>query len=189
MTNTGHPFEIRESPVAGKGAFATRPIRKGERIIEYTGERITHAEADARYDDDSMEEHHTFLFTVSSRTVIDATREGNDARFINHSCDPNCESEIERGRVFIFALRDIRPGEELAYDYAYERSGDETEKEERQYRCLCGTRACRGSIMEPRETFEARQRAQARKKAAARRQRERAKAQYGSQSRGKRPAR
>ncbi len=83
----------------------------------------------------------------------------------------------------------LRPGEELAYDYAYERSGDETEKEERQYRCLCGTRACRGSIMEPRETYEARQRAQARKKAAARRQRERAKAQYGSQSRGKRPAR
>ena len=170
------PFEIRESVVAGKGAFATRAIAKGERIIEYVGERITHAEADRRYDDDSMEVHHTFLFTVSSRTVIDATHGGNDARFLNHSCTPNCESEISRGRVYIFALRDIAAGEELCYDYAYERSGDETEAEEEQYKCLCGTDACRGSIMEPKATYERRMREQARKSAARRgsRQRQRA---------------
>ncbi len=165
------PFEVRESPLAGKGAFCTRPIKKGERIIEYVGERIPHPVADERYDDDSMDEHHTFLFTVSSRTVIDATHGGNESRFINHSCEPNCETEIERGRVFIFALRDIAVGEELAYDYAYERSGDETEKEERQYKCLCGSRSCRGSIMEPVAEFERRQRAVARKKAEARRAR------------------
>ncbi len=164
-------FEVRDSAVSGRGAFAIRDIPKGERIVEYTGERITHAEADRRYDDDSMEEHHTFLFTVSGRTVIDATHGGNEARFINHSCAPNCESEIVRGRVFIFALRDILAGEELAYDYAYERNGEETEREEEQYRCLCGTSECRGSIMEPRETYERRHRQLERERAKARAQR------------------
>lgn len=169
MTNTkdkGLAFEIRDSGISGKGAFATQPIKKGDRLIEYTGERIPHPVADERYDDDSMDEHHTFLFTVSSRTVIDATHGGNESKYINHSCDPNCESEIERGRVYIFALRDIEPGEELHYDYAYERSGDETEKEERQYACRCGAPNCRGTIMEPLETFLKRQRAEQRKKAA-----------------------
>ncbi len=153
---TGLAFEIRTSVIAGKGAFAIRDIAQGERLIEYVGERITHDEADRRYDDDSMDEHHTFLFTVSSRTVIDATRDGNEARFINHSCDPNCESEVVRGRVYIYALRDIPAGEELHYDYAYERSGHETEADERRYRCLCGTARCRGSIMESVESFRKR---------------------------------
>jgi SET domain-containing protein len=174
------PFEIRESALAGKGAFAIRPIAKGERIIEYVGERIPHPVADERYDDDAMAEHHTFLFSVSSRTVIDATHGGNESRYINHSCEPNCETEIERGRVYIFALRDIAVGEELAYDYGYERSGDETEADERKYRCLCGTKSCRGSIMEPKSEYEKRQRAAARKKAQARRAREQQKERYGS---------
>lgn len=150
------PFEIRESLIAGRGAFATRAIAKGERIIEYVGERITHEEADLRYDDDSMEVHYTYLFTVSSKICIDATREGNDARYINHSCDPNCESEVVRGRVFIHALRDIAAGEELHYDYAYERSGDETDEDEVRYRCLCGTPPCRGSIMESLDDYRRR---------------------------------
>ena len=158
-------FEIRDSAIAGRGAFATRHITAGERLIEYVGERITHAEADRRYDDDSMEEHHTFLFTVNTRTVIDATVDGNESRYINHSCDPNCESEIVGGRVYISAIRDIAEGEELHYDYAYERSGDESEKEEQQYRCLCGTELCRGSIMESRADFERRERARARERA------------------------
>jgi hypothetical protein len=161
-------FEIRDSVISGKGAFAIRAIKQGERLIEYTGERIAHPEADARYDDDTMDRHHTFLFAVSSRTVIDATYGGNEARFINHSCDPNCETEIEKGRVYIYAIRDIPVGEELHYDYAYERSGDETEKEEAQYVCLCGTDKCRGSIMEPKSEFLKRQRAEKRKKDAAR---------------------
>lgn len=162
--NNDLAFEVRDSPISGKGAFAIRPIKKGERLIEYVGERIAHPVADQRYDDDSMEEHHTFLFSVSSRTVIDATKTGNDSRYINHSCDPNCESEVERGRVYIFSLRDIKVGEELNYDYAYERSGDETEKEEAQYKCLCGAKQCRGSIMEAKEVFVNRQRAAKRKK-------------------------
>ena len=173
-------FAVLDSAISGKGAFALRAITKLERLIEYTGERIPHPVADARYDDDAMDEHHTFLFTVSSRTVLDASSGGNEARFINHSCDPNCESEIEKGRVYIFALRDIKKGEELHYDYAYERSGDETENEEAQYRCRCGTKICRGSIMEPRADYEKRVRTAKRKKALARREREQQKERYGS---------
>ncbi|MBX9927337.1 MAG: SET domain-containing protein-lysine N-methyltransferase [Gemmatimonadaceae bacterium] len=155
-------FEIRRSAIAGAGAYALRLIKKGEKIIEYVGERVSHPVADARYDDAAEHDHHTFLFAVSSRTVIDATVGGNDSRFINHSCEPNCETEIEKGRVFVFALRDIKVGEELAYDYAYERDGTETEKEERYYKCLCGSPMCRGTIMEPKSELLKRQRAKQR---------------------------
>ena len=163
-------FEIRTSAVAGKGAFALRAIKKGERLIEYTGEKIPHPVADARYDDETMDEHHTFLFTINSRYVLDATHGGNESRYINHSCDPNCETEIVRGRVWIYAIKDIEPGEELAYDYAYERSGDETAADERRYKCLCGSKKCRGSILEPMSAFRKRQR-EARAKRAQRQRR------------------
>jgi SET domain-containing protein len=143
------PFVVKKSRIAGRGAFATRNIEKGERIVEYLGERVSHAEADARYDDHASEAHHTFLFTVNRSIVIDAYVDGNDARFINHSCDPNCESEIERGRVFIDAIRNIKKGEELFYDYAYVRDGTETPKDEvGLYGCRCGTKKCRGTILE-----------------------------------------
>jgi hypothetical protein len=143
-------FVIRASRIAGVGAFAVRRIRKGERLIEYVGERVTHAVADARYDDEHDEHHHTFLFTVNRTTVIDAAVGGNDARFINHSCDPNCESVIVRSRVYIEAIRRIRPGEEITYDYAYLRDGTETEEEETgKYACRCGSPRCRGSILVP----------------------------------------
>lgn len=169
-------FEVRDSGIAGKGAFAIRPIGAGEQLIEYVGEIITHAEADERYDDESMDEHHTFLFTLTSRLVIDATNNGNESRFINHSCDPNCEAEIEKGRVFISAIKDIAVGEELHYDYGYERSGDETEEDEKRYKCLCGTAKCRGSIMEPVSVFKARKRKEAAQRAARRRAAEKKKA-------------
>lgn len=155
-------FAIRDSVIAGRGGFAIRAIAKGERLIEYVGQRITHAQADARYDDEAMDQHHTFLFSVSNRTVIDASVGGNEARFLNHSCDPNCEAVIERSRVFIYAIRDIAEGEELVYDYQYERSGDEDDSDEHRYRCLCRTARCRGSIMEPKADFVKRQRAKAR---------------------------
>jgi len=142
-------FVVRESSIQGRGAFAVREIRKGTRIIEYTGERISHAEADRRYDDERMERHHTFLFTVNRRTVIDAAVNGNDARFINHSCDPNCEAVIDDGRIFIEAIRAIRPGEELAYDYQYERTGSIDESDASRYVCRCGAANCRGTILAP----------------------------------------
>jgi hypothetical protein len=159
------PFGVRGSKIAGRGAFAIRPIRKGERVVEYLGERVTHAVADARYDDHAGGAHHTFLFTVSRKIVIDATVDGNEARFINHSCDPNCESVIEGGRVFIDAIKPIKAGAELTYDYAYTRDGTETEEEETGlYGCRCGAKTCRGTILAPLSQAEVRRRAAAAKR-------------------------
>ncbi len=143
------PFEIRESAIQGRGAFATRSIRKGERVAEYIGERISWKEADRRYDDTQMKRHHTFLFSVTSRTVIDGAVRGNDSRFINHSCAPNCEAVDDGGRIFIESLRAIAEGEELTYDYAFERDDTHTAEDEALYACHCGAVACRGTILEP----------------------------------------
>ena len=142
-------FELRRSRIQGRGAFATRRIRKGTRIIEYTGEIITDEEADRRYDDEKMDRHHTFLFAVDVNHVIDGARRGNYSRFINHSCDPNCEAVIEDNRVYIDALRTIEPGEELLYDYQYERDGVPKDSWERLYACECGAPNCRGTILKP----------------------------------------
>jgi SET domain-containing protein len=142
-------FELRRSEIQGQGAFAIRPIRRGTRIIEYVGERITPEEADRRYDDDGMGRHHTFLFSVDKRTVIDAAVDGNEARFINHSCAPNCEAIDEKKRIYIEAIKSISPGEELVYDYGYERDGTEDEDWERLYVCKCGAPTCRGTILAP----------------------------------------
>lgn len=146
------PFIVRRSAIQGRGGFASRDIRKGERIAEYQGERISWKEADTRYDDESKRRHHTFLFAVTSRTVIDGAVQGNDARFINHSCDPNCEAIDDGGRIFIEAMQDIAAGDELFYDYAYSRDESTTPEDEQLYVCRCGTAKCRGTILEaPKE--------------------------------------
>ncbi|HEU4642902.1 MAG TPA: SET domain-containing protein-lysine N-methyltransferase [Gemmatimonadaceae bacterium] len=142
-------FEIRKSRIQGRGAFALRRIRKGTRLIEYIGERISHDIADRRYDDDTMKRHHTFLFTLDDDTVVDAAVGGNEARFINHSCDPNCEAVIEDGHIYIEAIRTIQEGEELVYDYQYERAEDADETDEARYPCHCGAPNCRGTILAP----------------------------------------
>ncbi|HSN72679.1 MAG TPA: SET domain-containing protein-lysine N-methyltransferase [Steroidobacteraceae bacterium] len=170
----GLPYEVRRSGIHGRGVYATRPIRKGARIVEYVGERISHAEADRRYEEKGDDDGHTFLFVVNQRTVIDATVDGNEARFVNHSCDPNCESVIEGNRVFVYAIRDIRPGEELGYDYSLTWESTDDPDELALYACRCGARKCRGTMLEaePVDKKRARERARkrARKKAAERRQ-------------------
>lgn len=140
--------EARNSPIHGKGVYALQPIRKGTRIIEYLGERISHAEADARYEVKGDDDGHTFLFIASNRTVIDAGVNGNDARFINHHCNPNCETEIENSRVFINAIRDIKPGEELGYDYQLTWESTDDPAELALYECRCGARKCRGTMLD-----------------------------------------
>jgi len=144
---SGHPFTIRVSPIQGLGAFATKAIPAGTRLIEYTGERLTPAEADARYPEQDGERHHTYLFAIDDDVVIDAAVNGNEARFINHSCDPNCDAVIEDGRIWIETIRDVAPGEELAYDYAYVLDERHTPAETRRYPCSCGARSCRGTIL------------------------------------------
>jgi SET domain-containing protein len=141
-------FRLRRSRIQGLGAFAIRDIPKGTRLIEYTGQKISNAEADRRYpDDDSGERHHTFLFTLNSRTVIDAAYEGNEARFINHSCNPNCDAVIERGHIWIESIKDIPKGAELVYDYQFEHLPEYTEKDLALYVCKCGSPNCRGTIV------------------------------------------
>ena len=143
-------ISVQRSSVHGTGVFAARAIRKGTRIIEYTGERITHAQADSRYEDKDEKDNHTFLFIVDRKTVIDAGVDGNDARFINHSCDPNCEVVITRGRVYIHALRDIEEGAELFYDYWYITDESYTLEDLRRiYPCRCGSPRCRGTLARP----------------------------------------
>jgi SET domain-containing protein len=144
------PIVVRRSRIQGRGAFATRDIAEGERIIEYTGALITSAEADALCDDEGMRRHHTFLFAVDDDWCIDGARGGNEARYINHSCDPNCESIIVRKRVYIHALRDIAAGEELLYDYWYVTDDDYTLEDLRRiYPCRCGAPDCRGTLARP----------------------------------------
>ena len=145
-------FQVRSSKIHGKGVFATRRIPKGTRLIEYRGERISWEEADRRYDDD-IQPHHTFLFAVDDETVIDGGRRGNDARWINHSCDPNCEAVDEDGRIFIETIRDIERGEELTYDYSYILDEPHTAKVKARYPCRCGSPRCRGTILGNKRRF------------------------------------
>src|SRR5688500_20242966 len=128
-------YVARNSRIHGRGVFAARRIRKGTRIVEYTGERISNKEADRRYDDTKMKRHHTFLFTLDSKTVIDGAvgTGGGDASFINHSCEPNCEAGITDKKINIHGLQTIEPGTELAYDYQYERTGRSDAKREKFY--------------------------------------------------------
>ncbi len=141
-------FEVRHSPIHGYGVFALRRIRKGTTMIEYLGQRISHAEADTRYEDKAVDDNHTFLFTVDSKTVIDAGVGGNAARYINHGCDPNCESTTAGKRVFIEAIRTIQKGEELAYDYQIQRDADDPPNVDAVFACCCGAAGCRGSMLE-----------------------------------------
>ena len=146
---TSDLIEVRNSPVHGRGVFAVQPIRKGTRIIEYLGDRVSHQAADKRYEDHDESDNHTFLFIVDKHTVIDAGVGGNDARFINHQCEGNCESVIENRRVFIEARRDIAPGEELGYDYEIGREKDDPPNVDEIYACRCGSPKCRGTMLWP----------------------------------------
>jgi hypothetical protein len=141
--------EVRNSPVHGRGVFAAQPIKKGARILEYLGDRVSHDAADKRYEDHDESDNHTFLFIVDKHTVIDAGVGGNDARFINHQCNGNCESVIENRRVFIDATRDIAPGQELGYDYEIGREKDDPPNVDEIYACRCGSPQCRGTMLWP----------------------------------------
>lgn len=140
-------LSLRSSGIHGKGVYARVPIPAGTRIIEYRGERITEAEADRRYPDDPSAPHHTFLFAIDDGVVIDAAFKGNMARWINHSCDPNCDAVIDDARVWIESVRDIEAGEELTYDYNFVLPERHTPALKRRYPCICGAATCRGTIL------------------------------------------
>jgi len=135
-------IEVRQSGVHGRGVYATQFIPEGARIIEYTGQRVSW---EAAPDDDN--DPHTFNFGLENGEVINAEIGGNDARWINHSCDPNCEAIEEDDRIFIYAMRDIEPGEELFYDYAMEIDEPITEKSKKKFACHCGSSNCRDTML------------------------------------------
>lgn len=147
----------RLSPIHGNGVFATEAIRKGERIVRYKGKVRTHEEVDEAYGDED-ENGHTFLFTLNDEYVIDANIDGNVARWINHSCKPNCESVIEehpkgkahKDKVFIEAARDIKPGEELTYNYGIVLDEPHTAKVKKLWACKCGAKKCTGTMLQPK---------------------------------------
>ncbi len=141
------PFVVRSSGIQGFGGFATEAIPAGTRIIEYAGERLTPAEAEARYPDTLGERHHTFLFAIDDAVVVDAAVNGNEARFLNHSCAPNCDAVIDDGRIWIESIHDIEVGEELVYDYAYILEERHTPAAKKRFPCYCGAITCRGTIL------------------------------------------
>jgi SET domain-containing protein len=141
-------IEVRESGVHGRGVYARQLIARGTRIIEYTGERVSW---EAAPDDENP---HTFNFGLDNGYVINPEVGGNDARWINHSCDPNCEAVEEDDRIFIYAIRNIQPGEELLYDYHMELDEPITESTKKKFGCQCGASNCRGTMIELQETPE-----------------------------------
>ena len=151
-------IEVRRSPIHGNGVFAARAVRSGQRLVQYRGLVITHDEADNLYDG-TVESGHTFLFTLNERYIVDANRRGNDARWINHSCAPNCEAVIvedpagdpARDRIFIQAVRDIAAGEELTYDYGIVLDCRQTARIKALWACRCGQPACTGTMLKPKK--------------------------------------
>jgi SET domain-containing protein len=143
----GPAYAVRRSKIHGRGVFATRPIPKGARIVEYRGKRIPYTLASDLYPDEEGVPTHTFLFELDDDMVIDAAQGGNAARWINHSCAPNCEAVDDGGRIYIEAIRTIRPGEELGYDYNITLEERHTPAEKKRWSCLCGAKACRRTLL------------------------------------------
>jgi SET domain-containing protein len=147
----------RQSPIHGNGVFAVRDIPKGTRITEYRGRRLTHAEADRRFGNDT-DSGHTFLFTLNEKYLIDGADGGNVARWINHSCAPNCQAWIvehasgdpRKDRVVIEARRNIRAGDELTYDYGIVLEERQTPELKRIWACRCGAPRCTGTLLKPK---------------------------------------
>lgn len=147
-------ISVRSSGVHGKGVFAEMDIAEGETLIEYKGEVIKWKEALRRHPHNPKEPNHTFFFSIDDKHVIDGNVNGNSARWINHSCKPNCEADEKKGRVFIKALRNIQAGEELNYDYGLVIDEPYTAKLKKDYQCLCGAKKCRGTLLAPKEKDE-----------------------------------
>jgi len=151
-------IERRTSKIHGNGVFAKAAIRKGEPVVEYKGKLITHEQADRLHHGD-LDTGHTFLFTLNDKWTINANEKGNVARWINHSCAPNCVAFVhehksgkpKKDKVIIEALRDIAPGEEITYDYGFEFDVPYTKKLLATWACHCGSPECIGTMVKPKK--------------------------------------
>lgn len=140
-------LSVRRSGIHGKGVYARVPIPAGTRLIEYRGRRLTPELADALYPEIEGVPYHTFLFQIDDDVVVDAGVGGSLARWINHSCDPNCDAVVVDKRIWIDSVRDIAVGEELTYDYGFVLDEPHTPELRRRYPCICGAPTCRGTIL------------------------------------------
>ncbi|MFC1723918.1 SET domain-containing protein [Nanoarchaeota archaeon] len=138
--------EVRHSEIHGTGVFARNDIFKGERVIEYVGEKISKEESDKRYNEwlnnKSKDDGTVYIFTLDDNYDIDGNVDYNTARFINHSCSPNCETDNTDGHIYILAKRDIKKGEEITYNYGYNLEDYE------DHPCRCGSPDCVGYIVD-----------------------------------------
>ncbi|MGH8123765.1 MAG: SET domain-containing protein [Rudaea sp.] len=147
----------RQSPIHGNGVFAARNLPKGIPVIEYRGRRLTHAQANRMYAND-VDSGHTFLFTLNEKYLIDGGDGGNDARWINHGCAPNCQAWVvenkrgdkSRDRIVIETRRAIREGEELTYDYGIRLEERQTPRLKKIWACKCGAQKCTGTMLRPK---------------------------------------
>lgn len=127
--------------------YAVRSISAGDIVLEYKGEIITWRKALTRHPHDLSQPNHTFYFHLDDGHVIDGKCSLAPAKWINHSCNPNLEAKQDGYRVFLEALRDIKPGEELFYDYALMIEGRKTAKDKKDHACLCGETNCRKTML------------------------------------------
>lgn len=150
-TTTNTPlYIVKESPIHGRGVFAREDIPPGTRIIEYTGEHISSDESARRQEAGGGPVNHTFFFSLADGSLIDGGSGGNDSRWINHSCEPNCEAYEEDGKVCIYSLHHIDAGEELNYNYALIYEARHTPAIKRAFACYCGTPSCTGVMLAPK---------------------------------------
>jgi len=150
MTQYSKPWHtVRRSNLHCYGVFANKDIPADTTLFEYEGERISAEEADEQAGMDPDDPYHTFFFSLSCGLVIDGNQQGNDARWVNHSCEPNCEAqEDEEGeRVYLVSLRPIKKGEELTFDYGLVIDEEMSDELKAQYACLCNTTSCRGTML------------------------------------------
>lgn len=140
---------VKKSKVHGFGVFAKKPIKKNTKIIEYIGEKITKKEGDRRSAQrikkylNSKIDGSVYIFELNAKFDIDGSPKYNKARYINHSCNPNCEVEIESGKIWIKSIKKIRKDEELSYDYGYEFDKDDYT----DHVCKCESKKCIGYII------------------------------------------
>ena len=150
-------IHVRNSAIHGRGIFAAADLPAGIRVIEYKGKVITDAKADRLYDD-SLDTGHTFLFTLNDKYIIDANQQGNSARWINHSCEPNCEAVIHvdpdgnerKDRVFIETIKAVKAGQELTYNYGITLEVPHSKRLKKIWACHCGAKSCTGTLLQPK---------------------------------------
>ena len=151
-------WKVKSSKIHGSGIFATEDIKKGVKIIEYIGQKITKKEGDKRSEKrikkflNSKVTGSVYIFELNDKYDIDGSFKYNKARYINHSCRPNCEVEITRGRIWIKSIKNIKKETELSYDYGYEFDRDDY----KDHRCKCGNNNCIGYIVSSDDRYKLR---------------------------------